>query len=294
MAADYYNTLSVNKNASQDEIKKAYRTLAHKHHPDKQGGNEAKFKEINEAYQVLSDPKKRQQYDQFGSAFGGGSPDGGYSGQWQGGFDGFDFSQGFGGFSQGGGINIEDVFDMFGSSFGGFGGRRTEAEGRGHDMEMELTVTLPEVLLGAHKIVSIEKDTVCETCGGNGARYGSGLAACSACDGKGEIRERVSTLFGAVMRVRRCETCKGTGKIPKELCPDCKGNGRRRGTEKLEFDIPSGIKDGETLILRKKGQAGFRSASPGDLHLRARVRMPRKLSRRARELVEELARELDS
>lgn len=273
MALDYYNVLGISKSASQDEIKKAYRKLAHQYHPDKKGGDEKKFKEINEAYQVLSDEKKRQQYDQFGNA----GPS--FNGQ-TGGFGGFDF----GGFQ--GGINVEDIFDVFGSAFGG---RGQGMETRGSDIEVELTVSLPEALLGGHKIFEIEKQLTCTVCGGMG---GKDLAACTVCNGKGEVRQQMSSLFGSFMRNTVCSNCHGAGKAPKETCRECKGEGRVRGRERIEFDLPEGIEEGATFSIKAKGQAGYRNATSGNLHLRLHIKMPRKLSRRARELVEELEREL--
>lgn len=283
MAKDYYQILGVSKGASADDIKKAYRKLAHEHHPDKQSGNEAKFKEINEAYQVLSDDKKRQQYDQFGSA----GPQGGFSGgQAGGGFGGFDFSQGFGGF--GGGINVEDIFDMFG---GGFGGGRT-METRGADIEAELSISLPEALLGVKKILEIEKYGKCGVCTGSGAKPGSEIITCKTCDGKGQVRESLGMLFGNMMRATVCSNCHGLGKAPKENCKECRGEGRTRKRERVEFDIPSGVAEGAVYALKGQGQAGFRGASAGDLHFRLHINMPHKLSKRAKELVEELSREL--
>lgn len=276
MATDYYQTLGISKSASAEDIKRAYRKLAHQHHPDKAGGNEAKFKEINEAYQILSDDKKRAQYDAYGSA-------GPSFNQQSAGFD-------FGGFSQGfEGINVEDIFDMFG---GGFGGRTSARETRGQDIAVDITLTLPEVLLGGKKVFEIEKYNVCQTCRGSGAKSGADLVKCSTCDGRGQMREQVGILFGSFTRVVECSVCQGTGKVPKEKCGECKGEGRRRGRERIEFDIPSGVQHGATIAMRGKGQAGFRGAPSGDLHMRITIAMPHKLSRRARELVEELAGEL--
>ncbi len=279
MATDYYQTLGVSKSASADEIKRAYRKLAHEHHPDKKGGNEAKFKEINEAYQVLSDDKKRAQYDQFGSAGPQGFGGGGFSAQ-GGPASGWDFS-GFGG-----GINVEDIFDMFGSSFGG-GGSRVET--RGQDIEVELTVGLTEALLGGKKVFEIEKQIICEVCKGVG---GKDLTTCTVCNGKGQVKQQMSSLFGSFMRATVCSNCLGAGKAPKETCRECKGEGRHRGRDRIEIDLPQGVSEGEVLSLKAKGQAGYRNATSGNLHLRIRISMPRKLSRRARELVEELAGEL--
>lgn len=278
MAKDFYQTLGVSKGASADDIKKAYRKLAHEHHPDKQSGNEAKFKEINEAYQVLSDDKKRQQYDAYGSA----GPSMG-SGQASGGFGGFDF----GGFQ--GGINVEDIFDMFGGSFGG-GGRSMET--RGADIEAELSISLTEALLGVKKILEVEKYAKCDVCSGSGAKPGSEVSTCKTCDGKGQVRESLGMLFGNMMRAVVCSNCHGSGKAPKEHCKDCRGEGRIRKRERVDFDIPEGVTEGAAFSLRGQGQAGFRGATAGDLHFRLHINMPRKLSKRARELVEDLAKEL--
>ncbi len=286
MAKNYYDTLGVSKSASAEEIKKAYRKLAHEHHPDKTGGNADKFKEINEAYQVLSDEKKKAQYDQFGQTFDGSGP-GGFGGQGGGfgGFEGFDFS-GFGG---GQGINVEDIFDMFG---GGFGGGRAQAERRGQDIAVDLELPLTDALLGGMKAIEIDKQKVCATCSGSGAKPGTDVITCTTCGGKGEIHEQVRSLFGNVTRARVCSECRGIGKVPKEKCKDCKGEGRQRGTDRIEFEIPMGIHEGAEMSVRGKGQAGFRGVPSGDLHLRFHIKMPRKLSKRARELVEELSREL--
>ncbi len=291
MSVDYYKTLGVSKGASQDEIKKAYRKLAHQHHPDKQGGNEAKFKEINEAYQVLSDTKKRAQYDQFGSAgpFGSGpSTSSGQTGR--GPFGGWDFSSAFGGQ---GGINIEDIFDMFSAGGGSvFGGRAQRQETRGQDIQVDLTISLTDALLGGHKLFEIEKLNTCHTINGNGLKPGTEIIACQTCEGKGEVREQVRSLFGKFTRSGICSTCFGAGKLPKETCIICKGEGRTHGKDKLEFDIPGGIEEGTTLELRGKGQAGFRGATPGNLHLHVHIKMPKKLSSKARKLVEEFAKEV--
>lgn len=279
MAQDYYKTLGVERGASAEDIKKAYRKLAHQHHPDKQSGNEAKFKEINEAYQVLSDDKKRAQYDQFGSAGPQGFGGGGYGGQ--GGFGGFDFNgaQGF---------DFQDIFDMFSGGFGG--GQRMET--RGADIAVELTLTLPEALLGGQKVFEIEKQNICKTCTGIGSRDVAALITCTTCEGKGQMREKMSMLLGGFTRVVTCATCHGSGKVPKEACKECKGEGRVRGRDRIEVDLPPGIDEGATMMLRGKGQAGFRGAGAGDLQLQFHIKMPKKLSRRAKELVEELATEL--
>lgn len=271
MPRDYYDILGISKSASQEEIKKAYRKLAHEHHPDKKGGTAEKFKEVNEAYQVLSDSKKRQQYDQFGSA--GPQPN----------FSDFDF----GGFNEG--INVDDIFDMFSASWAG-GSASSYGGGRGQDVGVELSITLTEALLGTHKTFEMDNVLACETCGGAGGK--GDLATCTKCNGKGSLRERVGMLFGNFSRTVLCSACLGSGKVPKELCKLCRGEGRVRGRDRLEVDIPAGIEEGQTVTVRGRGQAGFRGARPGDLHLRLHIKMPKHLSRRARELVEKLAGEL--
>ena len=194
MAHDYYQTLGVSKTASADDIKRAYRKLAHEHHPDKQSGNEAKFKEINEAYQVLSDERKRQQYDTYGPSsaqgFGGQGAD-------FGGFDFSSFAQGFGG--QGQGINVEDIFDMFGSSFGGQG----RAETSGADIEAELSISLTEALLGVHKVLEVEKYAKCDVCGGSGGKPGTDIATCKTFDGGGGKSHKKGRAIGLIMSAER-------------------------------------------------------------------------------------------
>src|SRR3989344_5629804 len=261
--ADFYTTLGVPKSASQDEIKKAYRKLAHQHHPDKQGGDENKFKEINEAYQVLSDPQKRSQYDQFGSVPPGGFGSKGFGGFGGRGFDGFDFSQGFGGCRQGGQeFDFEDIFDIFGNVFGGqFSGARGRArnaqdETGGNDIRIGLTLSLHDVARGAAKQIELLKDVVCQECGGTGAENGRGLVDCSVCCGKGEIRETTASFFGNITRIATCGVCRGKGKLPKENCRSCRGEGKKRSKKIIDLDIPAGLKDGEVLVVKGEGQAG--------------------------------------
>ncbi len=285
--SDFYTILGVPRNASQDEIKKAYRKLAHQHHPDKQGGNEAKFKEINEAYQVLSDPKKRSQYDQFGSAFGSQGPFGGAQGPFGGfgrGFDGFDFSRDFEGFSRG--FNVDDLFDLFGGAFGGPFDRRREKKraaresANGEDIRISLKVSLRDAARGAVKRVELSKSVVCEECGGSGANPPTGgLINCSVCQGEGEVTETVGSLFGSFTRIFPCSICLGTGKVPRDNCSACKGEGRRRGKELLEINIPAGVKDGDTMVMKGKGQAGFRGAQAGDLYIQLGIEADKKFKR---------------
>ena len=291
---DFYTILGVPRNASQDEVKKAYRKLAHQHHPDKQGGNEAKFKEINEAYQVLSDPKKRSQYDQFGPSFakgfGGQSRPSGFD---FGNFDGFDFSRDFEGFNRG--FNVEDLFDLFGGAFGSSFGRRREREqaGResanGEDIRINLKVNLRDVARGAVKRVELSKNVVCEECKGSGANPpAGGLIDCSVCQGEGEVTETMGSFFGNFTRIYTCSVCLGTGKVPRNNCSACKGEGRKRGKELFEINIPAGVKDGDSIVVRDKGQAGFRGAQAGDLYVQISVEPDKIFKRLGNDVICEL------
>ncbi len=295
---DFYTILGIPRSASQDEIKKAYRKLAHQHHPDKQGGNEAKFKEINEAYQVLSDPKKRSQYDQFGPSFaqgfGGQSRPGGFD---FGNFDGFDFSRDFGRGS--GGFNIEDLFDLFNGGFGSpFGETRGERRGarqaqerpgHGEDIRINLKISFYDAARGAVKRIELSKNVACEECGGSGANPPTGgLIDCSVCQGKGEVTESVGSLFGSFTRIYPCSVCLGTGKVPRNNCSACKGEGRRRGKKLLEVNIPAGVKEGDTIIMKNGGQAGFRGAQAGDLYVQISIEPDKIFKRMGNDVIYEL------
>lgn len=301
---DFYTTLGVPKSASQDEIKKAYRKLAHQHHPDKQGGDERKFKEINEAYQVLSDPQKRSQYDQFGSVPPGSFGSQGFGGQRRGpfdgtqgrGFDGFDFSQGFGGFGRGQEFDAEDIFDLFGDVFGGGFGRARSAKGQraqekmgGDDMKINLTLSLREIARGITKKIELSKDAICQECGGSGAEKGSGLIDCSVCSGKGEVRETTASFFGNITRVSVCNVCLGNGKVPKSNCHTCKGEGKRHSKKILDLNIPAGLKDGEVLAVKGEGQAGFRGTRAGDLFIQINVEPDKRFKRVGNDLIYEIS-----
>jgi molecular chaperone DnaJ len=279
MSSDYYKFLEVPKNASQDDIKKAYRKLAHQHHPDKQGGNEAKFKELNEAYQVLSDTKKRAQYDQFGSV-----PPGGFGGGGQG-FDGFDFSQyGFGGQD----FNVEDIFDLFGGAFGGQRRSEPKESGRGEDIQVNMRVSLHDVARGAKKTAELAKYISCSECGGSGAQKGSEVSNCSACGGNGQLKETTRSFFGNIVRTVTCKTCHGTGKVPKINCSNCKGEGRIHAKKTIEINIPAGINNGEAFVIRGEGQAGLRGMKAGDLYIEVSVEPDERFKRVSNNLVYEL------
>jgi len=245
---DYYSILGVNRNAETDEIKKAYRKLAMQFHPDKNPGNkeaEEKFKEIGEAYSVLSDPQKRRQYDQFGRAGMRGS--GGFGG-YSGGFDPFDiFREVFGG----GGFG--DIFGMAG------GARRTVQ--RGSDLQVRMKLTLEEIAAGVSKKIKIKKMVRCERCEGSGAKPGTSPTTCTQCHGQGEVAYRQG--FFTVSRT--CDRCHGEGKILSQPCVECKGDGRLRGETTMEVDIPAGVAEGQFITLRNAGNVGPRKGPPGDV-----------------------------
>lgn len=294
MAKDYYNILGVSRGASKDEIKKAYRRLAHQHHPDKAGGNAEKFKEINEAYQTLSDDQKRGQYDQFGQTFEGASAGRGAS-DFSGGFGGFsarsaqggsgweDIFRGFGGFSgqsaQGGsGFSTqggpasgwEDIFDIFGGGFGTTA--RRSAKTKGNDIEVDIEITLEEVALGAAKVFSLYKAGTCQVCKGSGAKIGTQKVMCSQCKGSGKISQTRNILFGTFQTVAACPECEGEGKVIKEKCPSCKGEGRIKEPEEITITIPAGVYNGDVLEIQGKGEAGRKGGRGGDLYVRIRVK----------------------
>lgn len=269
MAKDYYKTLGVEKSASKDEIKKAFHKLAHQHHPDKKGGDADKFKEINEAYQTLSDDKKRAQYDQFGQTFDGASGFGGGAGQ--GGF-GFDFS-GFGGQQ---GFDMGDIGDIFSEFFGGQRGAHEERRGR--DIATEISIPFKDSIFGTEKKIVISKTSYCAVCHGDGGKPGSGHKTCDTCTGKGQINETKNSFFGAFTQVRTCPHCAGTGKIPKESCSNCKGAGVEKKNEEITIKIPAGINSGEMLRVTGMGEA-VSKGNPGDLYIKIVVEKHQSISR---------------
>jgi len=286
VSKDYYNILGVNKSASKEEIKKAFYKLAHKYHPDKKEGNEAKFKEVNEAYQVLSDDAKRAKYDQFGSGFEN-MGQGGYGGAGQGGFGGFDFS----GFQNSGADfdfgNLNDIFSDFFT--GGMSGGRAQPR-RGRDISTEIQISFSEAVFGTSKIISITKSTNCNTCNGSGAKPGTKMDTCKYCNGQGKIREIKRTILGNISSTKTCEECLGSGEVPKEKCDTCKGKGVIRKEVEIPINIPAGIQDGQTLKVTGSGEA-IKSGKTGDLYIKINIKTPSKISKRARELLEELKKE---
>lgn len=265
MKRDYYKILGVEKGATDEEIKKAYRKLAHQHHPDKSGGDEKKFKEINEAYQVLSDKNKRANYDRFGAAepqgFGGGAegaPFGGF---------GFDFD-GFG--AQG--YEVGDLGEIFDSFFEGLGVRpRRRTYRRGSDVAFEEQVTLAEAFRGVTKQLRVRTLLRCETCKGQGADSSHGFATCAVCGGRGEIKEQRQTFFGSFSQVKTCAKCFGSGQLPNKACATCRGSGRIEGERDVLVEILPGIHDDQIIKIQGAGEAGERGTSPGDLYVRAKV-----------------------
>lgn len=270
MSQDYYKVLGVEKSASKDEIKKAFRKLAHEHHPDKTGGDDKKFKEANEAYTVLSDDQKRAQYDQFGSAgpgFSGGGQQGGGFGGGQG-FGGFDFS----GFS-GGGDGVEfDLGDIFGGMFGGGGrGRGKAKEKKGQDIQVDIEINFEESIFGAEKEFNVHRTDNCSKCKGDRKEPGTDYSTCKTCDGNGQVIEMRRTMFGSFESARVCDTCEGTGKVPKEKCKQCKGRGTESKKDTIKVVIPGGIESGEMLRVSGKGEA-ITGGRTGDLFIKIHVR----------------------
>lgn len=268
---DYYEVLGISKDASADEIKKAFRKLAVQHHPDKEGGDETKFKEINEAYEVLKDQQKRQRYDQFGHAGVGGASGSGYGGNP---FEGF---QGFGGNSQGFEFNFGDggLGDIFGSFFGG-GSQRGESRGR--DVETSVTLTFEEAVFGVEKNISLTLEDVCSHCKGTTAEPGYDLKTCETCKGSGQQMRVMNTIFGAMQQATVCETCHGRGQVPEKECSVCHGKGTEKRKQDIKLKVPAGVDDGATIRLRDHGEAA-RGGVKGDLYVQLRVRPHKKFTR---------------
>jgi len=273
MQKDYYNALGVDKNASKEEIKKAFHKQAHKYHPDKNKGDDKKFKEVNEAYQVLSDDQKRSRYDQFGSADGG-NGFGGFSAQ-GGPASGWDFSQGFGGFSaQGGpasGFDMGDLGDIFGDFFGGGMGRGTRNARRGRDISTEIDLAFEESIFGVNRKILITKQSKCDICKGGGGKIGTKMNTCKTCGGNGQIREVRRSILGSFSTTKTCEVCLGVGKIPSEKCSNCHGAGVVRKQNEIDLNIPSGINNGEMLKMTGQGEE-IQSGHSGDLYIKVNVK----------------------
>ncbi|MDP2648910.1 MAG: molecular chaperone DnaJ [bacterium] len=265
----YYDILGVAKNASEEDVKKAFRKLAHKYHPDKKGGDEAKFKEVSEAYSVLSDKNKRAEYDAYGKTFAGGGAQGA-------GFGGFDFSNfTAGGGSPFGGQGVEfDLGDIFGEFFGG--GQRNRPRGR--DVSIDIELSFRESIFGVERRVLISKIGVCSVCAGTGAKAGSKMISCTTCNGKGSIRETRNSFFGAISTSRTCPQCAGRGEMPETKCEKCEGAGVMKREEEIRIAVPAGVEDGEMVRMPGKGEAVLGGAS-GDLYVKLHVKQDPRFSR---------------
>jgi molecular chaperone DnaJ len=280
---DLYEILGVSKTADEKEIKSAYRKLALQWHPDKHKGDasaEEKFKEINEAYSVLSDKKKRQQYDTFGSA---GSPQGFPGGGGFGGFSGFDFNDA-GGFA--------DIFEsFFGGSMRGQGrsGGKKNARQRGNDIESELEISFEEAVFGVEKELLITKAAKCENCDGTGAEKGSKITDCKECNGTGEVTTIKNTILGQMRSTRTCDACGGEGKIPEQRCGVCHGTSRTRQSEKIHVKIPAGVDNGSVVRISGKGEAGVKGGQSGDLYLTIHVKPSKEFYREGTSIFSELS-----
>lgn len=267
MAEDYYKILGVEKSASQDEVKKAFHKLAHKYHPDK-GGDEKKFKEINEAYQVLSDQTKRQQYDQFGRVFDGqGGDSSGYNWAWGNPFSGqqadVEFDMG----------DLGDVMEQFFG--GGFGGSRraTKKDSRkGKDIQVDIEISLEKTLKQFVEKVNLSKQVVCQRCQGIGAEPNTKVKECFSCRGTGQVQQVKKTIFGSFTTVATCPECKGEGTMPEKPCNVCKGEGRVKGHEEIGISIPAGIDSNQVIKLEGKGEAGRKSGKAGNLFVRVFIK----------------------
>lgn len=260
---DYYKILGLERGATREEVKKAFRKLAAKYHPDKKTGDETKYKEITEAYAVLGDEKRKAEYDSYGHAFNqaGGPGQGGF-----GGFSWADFQQAA---QQGGGgfeFDINDIFENFG--FGGGGGRSRRA--RGSDISIDIDVPFQDAVFGTTRAVRLTKNTTCTHCQGTGAKTGTEMVTCTTCGGAGKIHETRQSILGSFTTVRECTVCSGTGKVPKEKCPHCAGAGITRTQEEVEIKIPAGIRNGEVVRMTGRGEA-IPNGEPGDLYIKIHV-----------------------
>lgn len=267
---DYYEVLGVGKDASADEIKKAFRKAAVKHHPDKEGGDETKFKEINEAYEVLKDQQKRQRYDQFGHAGVGGSSGGGAGGNPFEGFGGQNVHFDFGG---DGGIN--DIFSQF---FGG--GQQSQQQGprRGRDVETSITLSFDDAVFGVERTIDLDMDDECSHCRGSTVEPGHEMKTCPTCNGSGQQTRIVNTIFGQIQQATVCPTCKGRGQVPEKICTVCHGKGTERRKQSITVKIPAGIDDGATIRLRERGEA-IGGGGRGDLYVHVRVKAHKHFTR---------------
>ena len=265
MAKDYYKILGVEKNASADDVKKAFKKAAMQHHPDRPGGNEAKFKEINEAYQVLSDVEKRKRYDQFGSDF---EQQGGFGGgmNWE---DIMRQARGQGG--QGFGGDFGDLGDIFGSFFGG-GQSQRRGPARGRDIQVDVEIDFKEAAFGIEREMSLRKQDKCDVCSGTGGELGSKMEKCSICKGQGQVAQTQRTILGAMQTVATCSDCHGRGERASKKCKHCGGDGILSKTANIKIKIPGGIDNGQSIRLEGYGETAPYGGGSGDLYVRVHVK----------------------
>ncbi len=285
MAKDYYGILGVSKDAPQDEIKKAFRKKAHESHPDKAGGDEAKFKELNEAYQILGNADKRKQYDQFGDSAFSGQGFGGTGMNWD------DFmrqaqGQGFGG----GGFNVDfgDLGDIFSEVFGFGGGRRSRqyrGPQQGASMEIEMSIDFLDAVFGAERTIRLNRVTKCGRCRGNGAEPGTKISSCNRCSGSGQIVHTRSTLLGTFQSATVCPECRGEGKSAENPCKECRGQGVYERPEEVKIKIPAGIDNGQTVKMSGLGHVGGRGGPAGDLYVHIRVKPDKRFEREGYDII---------
>lgn len=274
---DYYQILGVPRNASGEDIKKAFRHLAHQYHPDKSGGNAEKFKEVSEAYQILSDEKKRSQYDRFGSAAFGGA-EAGFGGG-RGGFE-WDFSN-FGKDFEG--VDLGEIFgDMF-----GFGSGSRERSPRGRDIAIDIELSFKEAIFGVERTVLLRKSALCDVCKGDGKEPGTAAITCTRCNGTGSVHETRKSFFGSITNLRTCTICHGKGEVPQQLCRACRGEGVVQASQELPITVPPGIQDGEMIKLVGKGEA-MAGGIPGDLYVKIHVLTDKRFNRTGYDLMTSL------
>jgi molecular chaperone DnaJ len=268
---DYYEVLGVGKDASADEIKKAFRRAAVQHHPDKEGGDESKFKEVNEAYEVLKDPSKRQRYDQFGHAGVGGASGAPGGDPFGGGFSGFN--------GQSANFDFGDLGlgDIFGNFFGGNAGRQ-QGQRRGRDVETRVEISFEDAVFGTEQDLHINVDDTCEHCKGTTVEPGHELKTCQTCKGAGQVVQVMRTIFGNIQQASVCPTCKGTGKVPEKVCTVCHGKGTQKRAQTITLKVPAGIDDGAVIRLREHGEAAA-NAPKGDLYVNVRVKPHKQFTR---------------
>lgn len=273
---DYYQVLGITKSASQEEIKKAFHKLAHKYHPDK-GGDEKKFKEINEAYQVLSDKNKRAQYDQFGRVFEGGQPGGAD------GFSGFNWAWGNQN-QQEVEFDLNDLGDIFGEFFGGARRATKKDLRKGKDIQVDIEIPLEKTLIDFVQTINLSKQIVCNRCSGSGAEPNTKIKECFSCRGSGQVQQVKKTIFGSFTSVGTCPECGGEGTIPEKPCNVCKGEGRVKAQETIEIKIPAGVDTNQVIKVESKGEAGRKGAKSGNLYVRIFVKKHSVFERREDDL----------